>query len=259
MNPDVAPMDPNYSADENTRQEVDLMVLDYLVCEALNKLLNARIAERRRQNYNQDVEAPLCLASTFQSVVSAEALRSCDLSGINTKLKILAFAEAFFTLTRRRAWSIGRRAEQALVDATDNDMLAPGLSSLKDQFLSLCGLAAILRNCQRLDLLAQYFMQVTLERTHMSEKALAESFRDCLTQAPTEITADPLWAKTCEGYAEFLERPAHQCTSAHLRLVLREFHFFKFEDMVIQCLLDILDKLDLPVLYQLESGALDKG
>ncbi|TQB69900.1 hypothetical protein MPDQ_001261 [Monascus purpureus] len=84
-----------YKADPATQPEVDVMVLDYLVCNAINAILRSRIAERQGQAHSWDVAGLLSLSSKFEYIFSrthAEAPFSQDLV---IKLQLLAFISRF--------------------------------------------------------------------------------------------------------------------------------------------------------------------
>lgn len=51
----------NSRANPDTQFDVDIMILDYLVCTAVNATLKARIAERHGQAHSWDVEGLLLL------------------------------------------------------------------------------------------------------------------------------------------------------------------------------------------------------
>jgi len=65
-------MEIDCRANPDTQFEVDIMILDYLVCAAINAILKARIAERHGKTHTWDVDGLLMLFDSKCQSPSAE-------------------------------------------------------------------------------------------------------------------------------------------------------------------------------------------
>ncbi|KAL2001251.1 hypothetical protein VTN02DRAFT_1982 [Thermoascus thermophilus] len=92
-------------ANPDTQFDVDIMILDYFVCTAVNAMLKARIAERHGQAHSWDVEGLLLLFDTFKSISSAHHSKNLITRDLEAKLQLITFASLFFHRYLDSIWS----------------------------------------------------------------------------------------------------------------------------------------------------------
>ncbi|OJJ43332.1 hypothetical protein ASPZODRAFT_136175 [Penicilliopsis zonata CBS 506.65] len=80
-------------AQNDTQEAVDVMILDYLLCLALNALLRARIADRLERPHSLDAAGAISLAYSFERIISTRIADARLPSDLELKRYILGFAD----------------------------------------------------------------------------------------------------------------------------------------------------------------------
>lgn len=157
------------------------------------------------------------------------------------------------------------------------------------EFMALCAIAApILSDEMSMELAAQFMMQACLEQYHifgnLSPEIINEAFAwgpkgidDAISETNSskrQITlphADPevhftssadainnvsIWWKKRAEYMDRLRPESGVSHHIHLQNLSNAFPIFQFEGMIIDFLTHLIEKLEVPVLLQLERGQL---
>lgn len=128
------------------------------------------------------------------------------------------------------------------------------LSNCFGEFITLCNAAAErIPERRRLDITGQFMMHAVIEDITVFGNTLpGRSLDDCLTWSP-----DGLRTKYRDKYLRHLQRPTGVPIETHLEHVSNRFPLFRFEEIAIGFLSDLMKILDPPVLLQLERGKLN--
>lgn len=147
------------------------------------------------------------------------------------------------------------------------------------EFMALCAIAApILSDELSMELAAQFMMQASLEQYqifgNISPEIINEAFawgangidnavsdaksskRQINSPCIDAIDNASSWEKKRAEYLNRLQPEGEVSLHVHLQSLSNNFPFFQFEGMIIDFLTHLIEKLEVPVLLQLERGQL---
>lgn len=103
---------------------------------------------------------------------------------------------------------------------------------------------------------SQLIMQAIIEDVRICGNLSSEDLGTRLAWVP-DASKELEWSRNLGNYMDYLQPPAGVHPRIHLEGISNEFPFFQFEGIVIDFLLNLMKRLEPPVLVQLERGKLN--
>ncbi|KAI9040515.1 uncharacterized protein KD926_008220 [Aspergillus affinis] len=243
------------SVDPNTRSEVDLMILDYIVCTAISRLLNTREVES--VTWSQDIiDTGTAFLLTFQDTESIP-------DDLRTKLQVFDFMCNFL----RYAWPTAQSPSSVearsfaghwqVCPKRDDDRGRPAaLPEIVTQFTLLCNDAhtQIFGEKQR-RIAARLIMQAALEVTTVQERRASENFdQELYKEVDNLITT--LIRQVDIDMTNYWSPPMGITLAVQVESSSREMPLLNLQDAMVDFLSNLMEGLEAPVLVQLERGQL---
>jgi hypothetical protein len=323
-------MEMDMVVDPEVHFEIDIMILDYLLCSAINATLRTRIAERREQAHDWNADGSIALFDcmnlptrcdrpgspadvsyqAFGSVISSHHSGSPISRDIEIKLQVLTFTTLFCrrytnsdwneaTILRwrnqnaenARQWLAGESNEGSLqwpaLDTLRTDLdqnyralllqlKVPGgsqagsrasLISLLDilpEFMAICAIAAPMLSREiSMEIAVLFMMHASVEQCLIFGRALPEVVREAFAWGSQNLSEEHIatnsssdWRSKRNQYMNYLRPKTDIPLEAHLQTLWSNYPIFIFEEIVLDFLIDLIAKLDVPLLVQLEIGKL---
>ncbi|KAJ5594550.1 uncharacterized protein N7459_000758 [Penicillium hispanicum] len=224
-------------ANPDTQADVDLMILDYLACLAIDQTLYA--VRNQDQAPVEDPEWMVDSIGAFHLTLTrahGEIILPHDLE---IKLRVLA---------------VGNQLRHHAIAWSDVfHQGGPRLSRIGLEFMDLCSTAAHkVSETRWFDTGAQFLVQAVLEEQREANMPSEELPRFC-SWAPGEPAKNSRWMDVRQRYIDELPDPGQPITA---RQVAQKFPFPEFRATVTDFLIDLMITLDPPILIQLEQGQL---
>lgn len=242
-------------ADPDTKADVDLMILDYLVSIAIDRTLCA--VDKPSREITEEVDwlvdtvrgepprqlLPACAQRpdkrlAFQSTVAPAPLENPLPQDLDIKVRVLRVADKL------------RKYTPVLANLSSEK--SSRLSSIALEFMDLCSTArSKISESRWFDTGARFLVQATLEE-HREGNAPSEMLHTLSAWTPRDPAWNSKWATIRQKYASELPDPG-EMSAAHDSL-RRKFPFSDLEVSVLTFLFDLMTTLDPPLLIQLERG-----
>ncbi|KAE8375329.1 hypothetical protein BDV26DRAFT_268136 [Aspergillus bertholletiae] len=238
-------------SDSDTQSDVDLLILDYLLCTSIYGLVHTRGVEAQEQTSQCDLDWHIDTVYAIKSVFPHSGLLPDD---FQAKVRLFEFANAL------RWYPNARVASQIRQPGLCSSGYWPtekpiSLSELTETFITLCRtIGTRLPEATWGDIAAQFVVQAAVEEYRKSESSASLSKHIAWAKKMSDQTANMNEAFTkCISY---LQPPHGASLSVHMRIVSTKFPIDKFKCAVFDTLAKIMKVLEPPVLIQLERGQL---
>ncbi|RJE19384.1 hypothetical protein PHISCL_08280 [Aspergillus sclerotialis] len=130
------------------------------------------------------------------------------------------------------------------------------LINITVEFIKLCAMASskVPQPCW-FNTISQLLMQSIIEELRIFGELSTQNLKARL--APELVSPRELeWAQNCDTYINYLQPPPGVHTKHHLEDISDRFPLFQLEGVIIDAIVNLMKKLDPPVLVQLERGKL---
>ncbi|RAL08430.1 uncharacterized protein BO97DRAFT_398179 [Aspergillus homomorphus CBS 101889] len=224
-------------ADPNTQREVDVLILDYLLCTAIELLIchgRARI-EGQRQDY-QDIDWYISTVETIRTVLLDPDILSND---ICTKDRLLKFTVTF---CQRYDFLQNRDPEATAMTLLVN-------------FLALCEGAESLP-ALRDAIFAHLIMEAASEELAATDSQPIPEYDECIHRVH-EAIGQTLQSKGKRDYLKYFQPSCDLPLEVHIQSMSNKLPTAQLVSAVFDFLIDLMKSLNPPVLLQLERGKLD--
>ncbi|OJJ34305.1 hypothetical protein ASPWEDRAFT_42274 [Aspergillus wentii DTO 134E9] len=276
-------------ANSDTKTEVDIMILDYLLCITIDRIIHTKIEARQSYTYDWDSVWLLHSVSTIKSKIPTSQTPTQDM---RIKLQLLAFATLFlFNLPNPDSRSVSpgssRSTNGETSNAAGNTTTADGqlsetwllpnpmshendtrnedsckartpISEIATEFISLCFIAeAKISEPRWMDLAAQFAMHAMIEEYQASgDISTLKPLNEYIAWTATNFDQAQKWSKECAKYIKYLRPLPGTLLQDHLQVVSANMSGSRFAETVVDFLTDLMRTLEPPVLIQLERGKL---
>lgn len=260
-------------ADPNIQLDVDLMILDYLLCIGIDTLLHGSITGQNQtacwDNWVLDS------VHTFRYIVPPSHTLQQDL---HIKLQLLDFTDIFFhsytQLVSNRTSAAERSPYRGVINppTTYHDppqtypapSLGPSnpranthLHRIIPEFMKLCIAAKDKVSITRwVDIVAQFMIQAAAEDYRVNGRQLPELTDNYLSWKPEDHDQTLIWEQATAKYTSLTQAQKGTSLGADSEATLNQRSLSRLEGEVISFLNDLMDTLEAPVLVQLERGQL---
>ncbi|KAB8215179.1 hypothetical protein BDV33DRAFT_181349 [Aspergillus novoparasiticus] len=237
-------------ADSDTQSDVDLLILDYLLCTSIYGLVYANAVEAEQAN-ECDFDWHTNAVHAIESVLPHSGLLPDD---IGVKVRLFEFANALRCYPDARITSRARGTRLSC-SRYWSEGKSISLSELAGTFITLCcTVGARLSEATWADTAAQFVMQSAIDEYRKSE-------------SPASLSKHITWARKLSVQTAKMNQAFTECIShlqppdgtplnVHMRTVSARFPINKFKYSVFDTLVNIMKVLEPPVLLQLERGQL---
>ncbi|KAE8399329.1 hypothetical protein BDV37DRAFT_234687 [Aspergillus pseudonomiae] len=235
-------------ADSDTRSDIDLLILDYLLCTSMYRLVNTSGVAAQEQANECDLDCHIYIVHAIESVLPNSGRLPDD---IQVKVRLFEFANTF------RCYPDGCITSQARESRLSFSRNWPeenpiSLSELAGSFISLCyAVGARLSEATWANTAAQFVMQAAVEEYQKSQSS--DSLNKHITWAESQMAN---MNQAFIEYMSYLQPPDGTSLNVHMRTVSANFPMDKFKCAVFDTLVKIMKVLEPPVLIQLERGQL---
>ncbi|KAB8199335.1 hypothetical protein BDV34DRAFT_207023 [Aspergillus parasiticus] len=237
-------------ADSDTQSDVDLLILDYLLCTSIYGLVYANAVEAEQAN-ECDFDWHTNAVHAIESVLPHSGLLPDD---IGVKVQLFEFANALRCYPDARITSRARGTRLSC-SRYWSEGKSISLSELAGTFITLCyTVGARLSEATWADTAAQFVMQSAIDEYRKSESPASLSKHITWARKISVQTANMNQAFTeCISH---LQPPDGTSLNVHMRTVSARFPINKFKYSVFDTVVNIMKVLEPPVLLQLERGQL---
>ncbi|PYH63927.1 uncharacterized protein BO88DRAFT_491891 [Aspergillus vadensis CBS 113365] len=274
-------MEPS-TADPDTQVEVDLMILDYLLCMAIGQVLDPGKGEEAQHAPEDDTSWCLDTINTIKTALLPSDIIPKDMQ---IKTQILELAQLLSDGNGNPELTRGLAAELSQEDQRRSPITQSGRSTPKPyqprasdklcahdsrvvasnrsynaliRFVTLCGTARDNLPDGHADIAARLITQAALNECHTADVKAPGGYRECIERVTACLreALDPYAEKVNIAYLSTL-LPSIDLASAELEgtgrksprgdTITRTIHRF---------LTDLMKTLDPPILIQLERGKL---
>ncbi|KAJ5885320.1 hypothetical protein N7495_009830 [Penicillium taxi] len=242
----VTDLDEAACADPDTQADVDFMILDYLTCIAVSSIFSKNDLEKL--DWTVDIvrgrhpHIPPLLHWAYKIAFHKNSTATLEIplpQDIEIKLQTLEVAYELFNHDTSPETCSHRSHIQ--------------LSKIGIDFMDLCTAAAsIVSETSWLDICARFQVQALLEEIK-SGHDLSEDTCKLLAWAPADPDLNSKWLHIRQRYSSQLPRPGEVSTGHKMA---SESPIDEFKAIVTNFLINLMTKLDAPVLIQLERGKL---
>ncbi|KAJ5306647.1 hypothetical protein PENANT_c003G09149 [Penicillium antarcticum] len=219
----------------NIRAEVDLMILDYLVCLAVSRLL----AVVGNSHMFSDVEWLVQSVETFHSIIEGHQLEYALPSDLDLKLQIFHIVNSYCRYTPPSDC-------RHLLNFTP-------LSHIAVEFMQFC--YASIEHVSRtrwFDLGAHIMAHAILEE----KDRFPEPLRRLCSWTTDDDELNAYWEVSCGMFLEHIPPPYGTAAPASREELDRIFDVQLLHDRFTGFVEDLMEVLDAPLLVQLEQGQL---
>ncbi|KAE8362969.1 hypothetical protein BDV27DRAFT_130642 [Aspergillus caelatus] len=235
-------------AGSDTQSDVDLLILDYLLCISIYRLVYTSGVEQPNEC---DLDWHINTVHAFESFLPHSGLLPDD---IQVKVQLFKFANAlrYYPDTRNTSQAREPRLSSSKYWSEEKSI---SLSELAGTFITLCyTIGARLSEATWADTAAQFVMQAAVEEYRKSESSASLSKHITWAKNISDQTASKNKAFTdCMSY---LQPPDGTSVNVHMRTISAKFPINKFKCAVFDTLVKIMKVLEPPILIQLERGQL---
>ncbi|XP_077660482.1 uncharacterized protein AFUA_3G05380 [Aspergillus fumigatus Af293] len=274
----------DHKVDPDTQAEVDTIILDYLLCTAINTFLCAQ--EREKQWHCKDQNSTW-LVQTINTLAPTLIHAETMSQDMRIKLQLLNFIttcnqdqyhstpansqsppHGFGEQKEGCALSTDRQeypphskplAQRPHLD-TNNDRTQPTPdigSAIAYAFISLCIVANDhLPNTNWADIAAQLMLKAASEKHSSHGSTTPDIFYELIAQAPESVKKWPEWQRVADKYETYLQPPFRVLPSRDLETALQRPPTHRLGTIIIEFLFDLMRRLSPPILLQLERGKL---
>ncbi|PYI10500.1 hypothetical protein BO78DRAFT_202428 [Aspergillus sclerotiicarbonarius CBS 121057] len=279
-------MEPQ-TADPDTQIEVNLMILDYLLCITIDLVLCSGEAKNEgQQAHDWDLSWNFNTIDTFRAALLQPDLLSQD---IHIKIQALEFAQMVHdghglleqsrvpaaelsqenqratdgvefpvTDTRRRSSSPHRPPRDDESHTSHRRVLTLNRSfNLLDKFITLCRVSKNKLPEEHAEVARSLIRQVALNEYRGMGSRSRDGYRECVHRVIGRLhdTSDPDTSQANAEYLSYVQLPIDPPPDA-MREVPLEIHENGIAHAVHGFLTDLMKTLDPPILIQLERGKL---
>ncbi|RHZ53078.1 uncharacterized protein CDV56_106824 [Aspergillus thermomutatus] len=143
---------------------------------------------------------------------------------------------------------------------TNNNRTQPRLDippAMVYAFISLCIVANDhVSDTNWADIAAQLMLKAASEKHESYGITTSDTFHELIDQVPETVRKTPEWQQVADKYETYLQPPLGVLPSRHLETTLKHLHTHQLGTIIIEFLLDLMRRLNPPLLLQLERGKL---
>ncbi|KAJ5692074.1 hypothetical protein N7462_001497 [Penicillium macrosclerotiorum] len=228
---------PPAQVDPDLQAEIDYMILDYLACFAINRILNSPVS--RSQAGDEELNWQVESVQAFQFTLAAAKPEASLPQDLDIKLRLL---------------SVGSQLQSYKSGQPQDHDACPSLSSIGVDFMNLCSTAASkVSETRWFDAGARFVVQATLEEQREG-RPTSEQLSKLRAWVPENSALYSKWAIAHEKYTRELPNPDELLTECES--LTQRMPFPQFKAIIIEFLVDLMITLDPPILLQLERGKL---
>ncbi|PLB39395.1 uncharacterized protein BDW47DRAFT_15814 [Aspergillus candidus] len=237
------------TADPDTQHDVHVMLLDYLLCINISRILHSKKVENEELDCDWDLNIGW-LVDTIETSSSEEITND-----LRIKIQLLNVITAFYRYTGPDQ-NIVSDAQLPPLHTEFQSITATGASravtKAAAEFETLCNVAhAIVSESRKAEITAQFIAQAALEEYQLSGGVDPSKY---LTWASEALGQTPdLRQSTVKFVASLVDKAS--CTD-HQEGLLTENGARQFEAYLLEFVSDLMQVLEPPILIQLERGAL---
>ncbi|KJK67647.1 hypothetical protein P875_00109117 [Aspergillus parasiticus SU-1] len=239
-------------ADSDTQSDVDLLILDYLLCTSIYGLVYANAVEAEQANECDFDWHTNAVHGMSHESLTCHFKTHADLLLFNVQLFEFANALRCYPDARITSRARGTRLSCSRYWSEGKSI---SLSELAGTFITLCyTVGARLSEATWADTAAQFVMQSAIDEYRKSESPASLSKHITWARKISVQTANMNQAFTeCISH---LQPPDGTSLNVHMRTVSARFPINKFKYSVFDTVVNIMKVLEPPVLLQLERGQL---
>ncbi|EAW09137.1 uncharacterized protein ACLA_033400 [Aspergillus clavatus NRRL 1] len=268
-----------HEAHPDTQGEVDLLILDYLVCTAINAFICTQQRGEQGQAQGQSAGWLLWTANNLTPSLAQPETVSRDMT---LKLKIIDLiniccrnashgtsdievdsvtlecgAGSSSTRTRRGS-TLNPNGGRSQYDASNKQaLLCQSLCAIAPSFLSLCTVADdLIGETDWTDIAAQLMLKAAIGKHQICDGSSMNIFNEQMEQIPEFMRRSSKWKQVSDKYNEYIHPPPGISMLTHIETTLRQSHLNRLGDAIIDFLSILMKKLCPPILLQLEKGKL---
>ncbi|GFF26799.1 hypothetical protein IFM46972_01892 [Aspergillus udagawae] len=274
----------DHKVDPATQVEVDTIILDYLLCTAINTFLCTQEKEKGWHCKDQNTTWLIQTVNTLTPMLIHAETISRDM---RIKLQLLEFIttcnqnqyhstaannqsprhgfgeqeEDFTVSTERQVYPPHLKTEPRRPHiCTNNDRTQARLDispAIAYAFISLCIVANNhLSDTNWADIAAQLLLKAAFEKLGSHGGITPDIFYELIAQAPETLKRKPDWQRVADKYETYLQPPLGVLPSKDLETPLKRLPTHQLGTIIIEFLFDLMRCLNPPVLLQLERGKL---